>query len=159
MDRPDGCEREAFALLHSSFDEDNVAFSPDVRWIACESDESGDKQIYVQPFPSTGAKYQISVGGGTRPSWRANGQEIFFIAPDSSVMAAQVKISTGFQADVPVRLFQSGIATQAGRSRMYAVTSDGNRFLTAVPRERFATTSITVAVNWIETLKAGSHPR
>ncbi len=151
---PTNATEKPFALLQSSFDEDNLAFSPDVHWIAYDSDESGEKQVYIQPFPATGAKYQLSSGGGTRPSWRADGQEIFFISPDSYVMAAKVSTAHGYQAGVPVSLFESGIATQSGRSRMYAVTKDGHRFLTAVPRQRSDPTPLTVMVNWTEALKA-----
>jgi len=121
--------------------------------VAYDSDESGEKQIYVQPFPSNGAKYQISSAGGTRPSWRADGQELFFIASDSYVMATKVTTGSGFTAASPARLFESGIATQAGRSRMYAAGKDGMRFLTAVPRQLFDPTPLTIRANWLAGLK------
>jgi len=138
-----------FVFLQTPYDEDNATFSPDVHWIAYESDESGDKQVYVQPFPPTGAKYQISRNGGTRPRWRADGREIFFVASDGSMMAAKVNIERPYETETPVRLFDSGIATRTARARMYAVTADGNRFLLAVPRQRATPTPITVIVNWL----------
>jgi Tol biopolymer transport system component len=146
---PTDGKTKPFVFLQTPYDEDNATFSPDVHWIAYESDESGDKQVYIQPFPRTGAKYQISRNGGTRPRWRADGREIFFVAADGSMMAAKVNVESPYETETPVRLFDSRIATRNGRSRMYAVTADGNRFLLAVPRQRATPTPITVIVNWL----------
>jgi serine/threonine protein kinase len=147
---PTDGKAKPFPLMKTQYDEDNATFSPDVRWIVYESDESGEKQIYLQPFPPTGAKYQISRNGGTRPRWRADGREIFFVAADASMMAVPVNVRRPYEAGTPVRLFDSGIAMQSGRARMYAVTPDGNRFLLAIPRQRSTPTPITVIVNWLE---------
>jgi serine/threonine protein kinase len=83
---------KAVPFLQTRFDEDHGAFSPDVKWIAYSSNESGRQEIYVQPFPATGAKYRISRAGGIQPLWRGDGKELFFLAPDSTLMAAPLTL-------------------------------------------------------------------
>jgi hypothetical protein len=125
-------------------------FSPDGRWVAYQSDESGRFEIYVQPFPAASAKWQISTGGGTMPRWRADGKELFFIAPDTKLMAAAVTASgTTFEAAPPVALFQTRIVGGPGQilKHQYAVSRDG-RFLINETAEASTATPITLIFNW-----------
>ena len=121
--------------LNTPFTETLGQFSPDGRWVAYQSNESGPFEIYVQPFPAASAKWQISTQGGTMPRWRADGKELFFIAPDAKVMAAAVTPSnTTFEAAPPVALFQTRILSGVSQllKHQYAVSRDG-RFLISEP--------------------------
>lgn len=136
--------------LNAPFAETMGQFSPDGRWVAYQSNESGSSEIYVQPFPAASAKWQISTQGGTMPRWRADGKELFFIAPDAKLMAAAVSASDRtFEAAPPVALFQTRIVggpTQIIKHQ-YAVSRDG-RFLINEPAEASAATPITLILNW-----------
>ena len=134
------------AFLQTPFSEGDPAFSPDGRWIAYNSNESGPAQIYVQSFPKGGGKYLISQTGGTEPRWRGDGRELFFLAPDGTMMAAGIDAAKGFQATVPEPLFRTGI-TSTRDNHPYVVSKDGARFLIPV-LERAAATPITVTLNW-----------
>jgi tricorn protease-like protein len=129
------------------------AFSPDGRWIAYQSDESGQLEVYVQSFPPGAGKFQVSAGGGISPRWRADGRELYFRSGDS-LTAVTIETSPRFAAGVPQKLF-SGRAVPAGTVRTYDVTPDGSRFLVAIPSTNFLDTpSVTMIVNWQAGLKA-----
>ncbi len=98
-------------------------FAPDGKWIAYSSDESGRDAVYVQPFPATGRKWQISRNGGTQPEWRGDGKEIFFLALDGTIIAAAVETARGFESEIPRALFAPGVRVPAGlgiTTRVYA---------------------------------------
>jgi hypothetical protein len=112
----------------------------------------------VQPFPLTGAKWQVSTGGGRDPRWNPNGKEIFYISPDQKLMAATVRANgPNFEVDPPKTLFQSrlfgpaGIALQLGHK--YSVSPDGQRFLMIIAAQEQTPAPITVVVNWTAGLK------
>jgi serine/threonine protein kinase/Tol biopolymer transport system component len=135
--------------LQGPFDEQNGAFSPDSRWIAYVSNESGLDEVYVQPFPLSGGRWQVSTGGGIEPRWRHDGSELFYVASDHSLMAASVRaIGADFETGVPTRLFPipslSGIVVRDE----YAVSGDGKRFLVSRRPGNAAADPITVVVNW-----------
>ncbi len=146
-------ERKPLRLLGTPFSEDLGAFSPDGKWIAYVSDESGRREVYVQTFPISTAKWRISTNGGTQPRWRGDGKEIFYVAPDNRIMAVAVKASSSFEVGIPTALFQIGMEFGTGYRHQYAVTRDGERFLVI----RAATTQearpITVVLNWESELK------
>jgi eukaryotic-like serine/threonine-protein kinase len=144
-------DHKPIAFANSTFNEQDGAFSPDGRWIAYSSDESGRFQVYVQPFPTTGEKHPVSNAGGEQPRWRGDGRELFFLAPDGTMMASPVSLSPRFDADVAKPLFQTGIV-MSGR-RQYAVTGDGQRFLVNAAQPRSGTGLITVVVNWPSTIE------
>jgi Tol biopolymer transport system component len=129
-------------------------FSPDGRWVAYESDESGRYEIYVGPFPGPGGKRQISAGGGELPRWRADGKEILFAEPNGKLMAAEVSIKgegievgTITPLGVPVTL-------NPLNGYSYDVSADGQRFLVAVPVEKKSTAPpITLVQNWTALVK------
>ena len=139
-------------MLFRSFNEDAAAFSPDGRWIAYSSNESGQFQVDVQPFPPTGGKYQVSKNGGTQPMWRGDGKELFFLAPDLSLMAVDIASGPAFRAGSARRLSQTQAVAPSGLTGQmaYDVTSDGQRFLVKVPA---SFSPITVVVNWTALLQ------
>jgi Tol biopolymer transport system component len=136
-----------FAFLQTSFDEGDPAFSPDGRWVAYHSNESGQPQIYVQAFPAGGSKTRISEGGGTEPRWRGDSRELFFLAPDGTMMAARIDTVKDFKVTAPQPLFQTGL-TSTQNNHPYVVTKDGHRFLIPVTNQS-AASQMTVVLNWL----------
>ena len=86
-------ERKPFAVLQSTFDEIQGQFSPDGRWLAYASNESGRYEIYVRTFPEAGGKWQVSAAGGMQPRWRRDGRELFYVAPDTRLMAVPLRLT------------------------------------------------------------------
>jgi Tol biopolymer transport system component len=121
-------------------------FSPDGKWLAFDSNESGIYQVNVVPFPPTGAKWQVSADGGEKPQWRRDGRELFFLAPDGKMMAVDVRLGETFEAGAPRTLFQAVAPTvDLGQ---YAATGDGQRFLIMMPAESTYSDEIQVIVDW-----------
>jgi hypothetical protein len=155
-------ERKPFPVLQTRFDEIEGQFSPDGRWLTYASNESGRYEIYVQTFPETGGKWQISVAGGLQPRWRRDGQELFYLAPDNRLMAAPIRVAPGtkaLEAGAPVPLFTTKLATgvnivPAGfqARAQYAVAADG-RFLMNVSADEGVISPITIVQNWTVGLK------
>ncbi len=102
-------------------------FSPDGRWIAYDSDATGRNEVYVRPFPAREGVFPISRDGGSHARWRDDGKELFFLAPDRTMMAARIDAARSFTASVPQPLFPSQLGSPGNRP--YAVTRDGQRFL------------------------------
>jgi Tol biopolymer transport system component len=150
--RPDSAEgRQPVPFLHADFNESQGQFSPDGRWIAYVSDESGSQQVYVQSFPTLGGQRQISTEGGTQPRWRRDGKELFYLAPDRKLMAVPVKTGATFESDAPRALFQTALNVTELR-QSYAVSADGQRFLLNAPLET-ESPPMTVVLNWTGLLK------
>ena len=125
----DGSQK-AVALARTRSNERRPRFSPDSRFVAYESDETGTYEIYVQPFPPTGGKWQISVGGGSEVAWRGDGGEMYFIDGTGMLVAVPVRTSVaGFAVRSPVRLFSLGRRPTPGGSIRFDVRRDGQRFL------------------------------
>jgi len=143
-------DRKAAPFVQSKFVDFTPTFSPDGRWIAYSSDESGRREVYIQPFPATGAKWQISVDGGLLPKWRADGKEIFYVTGDNGkMMSAAVEASGGtFSAAIPQALF----VARNGRGA-YDVSADGQRFLMLHRLEEETSPAITVVLNWTAELR------
>jgi Tol biopolymer transport system component len=154
-------DRTPKPFLQDDFDKNGAKFSPDGKWVAYSSDESGQYQVYVQPFPGPGAKYQVSSSGGANPRWRRDGKELFYLTPDGKLMAVEVKAGSTFEAvaakplfDTHVRgWFGSGAGAGLSSRNNYAVSSDGQRFLRNDLMEISASSPITVVLNWIADLK------
>jgi Tol biopolymer transport system component len=153
--------RKAFALEESNFNQAVGRFSPDGRWIAYQSNESGKDEIYVRPFDAASAvgssstagtpitgKWMVSKDGGEVPLWRRDGKELFYLSPTGMAMAVDVNTSGIFQAGIPKPLFRvpSGLL-------YWDVTSDGKRFLMPVPAAPNAAAPLTVVLNWQAGLK------
>ena len=144
-------ERRRFPVLETNFNETNAQFSPDGKWIAYQSDESGRVEIYVQPFPGPGRKVRISVNGGVQARWRRDGKELFYLGSDNRLMAVPVQLDTrGENVDVgtPVPLFPTRLAGEPRNdsARHYMVSPDGQRFLLDTLTE--VSIPITVVLNW-----------
>jgi serine/threonine protein kinase len=147
-------DRKPIPLSQTPFSELNATFSPDARWFAYQSNESGQTQIYVQPFPPTGSKFQISTGGGMQPVWRPDGKELFFLTSDSMFMASAVDAAGGFKHRAPVPLFQyATLVSAVGVNKHYAVAKDGRRFLVNALQEQSRSIPLTVIVNWLATVQ------
>ncbi len=143
-------ERRPAPFLQTSFDEKDGAFSPDGRWIAYVSDESGNDEVYVQPFPATGAKWRVSRDGGRWPAWRRDGKEIYWLDASAALQAAAANAGIPFQVGAPQRLFETRIQNPNER---YAVSADGKRFLVPLPVNIEAVRPLTVIENWLASVK------
>jgi Tol biopolymer transport system component len=143
-----GNDRKPIPIATTSFAERNGQFSPDGKWVAYETDESGRFEIVVQPFPDATAKSHISTNGGTAPRWSANGQELYFIAPDNKLMAASISVvGSTVKAAPPVALFTTRLTPNPTKRQQYVVSRDG-RFLLNQPAEPSSTSPITLILNW-----------
>ena len=130
--------------------ENNPALSPSSEWLAYASDETSQREIYVQSFPIPGRKYQISVSGGSAPVWSRDGKELFYVAPDRQLMAVAIQSRNGnLEAGAPKPLFDSKLIR--GLDRTFDVSKDG-RFLIPMD-ERTSTPPLTLVVNWQAGLK------
>ncbi|PWT89802.1 MAG: hypothetical protein C5B54_08295 [Acidobacteria bacterium] len=138
--------------LQTDFNEAHAQFSPDGKWVAYGSDEIGRTEIYVRPFPNAQAgKYQVSTGGGDQPSWRRDGKELYYIAPDGRLMAVDVTTGDSFSVGVPKALFQTNVTPQPliGSDRnQYRAASDGQKFLVNTLPAEATYSGITVIFNW-----------
>jgi Tol biopolymer transport system component len=150
-------ERKPFPFVNTNFDERNGQFSPDGRWVAYQSNESGRFEIYVQPFPGPGGKWQVSTGGGVDPRWRHDGKELFYIASDGKLMSAAVQRSgQTLEASTPVALFQTRIVggnLSNTQRQQYAVAPDGKRFLVNTIADESTASPIIIVTNWTAGLK------
>jgi serine/threonine protein kinase len=145
-------DRKPKPFLESPFDKIQAQVSPDSRWVAYSTNESGAFQIVVQSFPDpNGGKWQISVDGGVEPRWKHDGRELYYLAPDGKLMSVSIKGDRGIEAGRPTTLFQTGLTVNRARpdrDRHYDITRDGQRFLFVIPAGRGNTTTATVLVNW-----------
>jgi Tol biopolymer transport system component/predicted Ser/Thr protein kinase len=144
-------ERKPVALLTSEFDKDEPRFSPDERWVAYNSLESGRWEIYVAAFPSFAGKRQVSVSGGCQPFWRGDGKELFYLTLDGKLMVAEVKGGATLQTSAPQALFQTPTRANPILGQ-YRVTADGKRFLFSEPVNE-GPEQLTVVLNWDAGLK------
>jgi eukaryotic-like serine/threonine-protein kinase len=149
-----GQGRKAQPFLRTPFTEGAPQFSPDGRWLAYVSDESGRFEIYVQPYPGPGGKWQISTEGGTEPVWNPKGRELFYRSGDK-MMAVDIATQPGFAAGKPRMLFEGQYVPTPATLHNYDVSPDGQRFLMLKPSEQAqsAPTQINVVLNWFEELK------
>jgi Tol biopolymer transport system component len=147
-----------YPLIHSEAEEQEGQFSPDGKWIAYQSNESGRFEVYIQPFAGPDAtsrgKWQISTDGGAQVRWRRDGKELFYIALDGQVTAVPIRVSTDGQSierGTPTPLFQArpsgGVVTAAPLRQQYVVSPDGQRFLVNSTVEDVVS-PITVIMNW-----------
>jgi serine/threonine protein kinase len=143
-----------FPYLQTQFDEEHGRFSPDGLWVTYTSNESGSQEVYVQPFPATGLKFQVSFGGGREPHWRKDGTELFYIGEGRTLTAVSMKLgSKSFQAEQPKRLFPLSILSTFIVGRSYEVSNDGQRFLTLIIPDGGSAPALSVDLNWQAMLK------
>jgi Tol biopolymer transport system component len=150
-----GGERKPFPVVKTPFNASEGSFSPDSRWIAYVSDESGRQDVYAQSFPAPAAKFRISTDGGVQPRWRRDGREIFYLAPDGRLMAAAVKGESTLEVASPSALFktETSLLDDSVEAIQYAVASDGRRFLFSTPVPAATAQPITVVLDWSADLK------
>jgi len=141
-------ERKGSPFIQDRFDETQGRFSPDGRWIAYVSDESGRPEVYVQTFPDHTGKWQISTMGGNDPEWRADGKELYYLSPDLKMNMVTVRTEGGFEVGNPTVLFDARVVLPETTFRHYAVTGDGQRFLLLAPVGDEKPASTAVVVNW-----------
>jgi Tol biopolymer transport system component len=146
-------DRKPVPFLQTVFNEQQARFSPDGKWIAYTSDESGSPEVYVRTFPASGGKWRVSTNGGAEPQWRRDGKELFYVASDKKLMAVDVKLGATFEADAPKTLFETRVLVLTSFRNHYAVTADGQRFLVVTTLEETGITPISVVVNWTNDLK------
>ena len=144
-----------FPFANERFDERDVRFSPDSRWVAFVSTEAGAPEVYVAPVRQPGARKRISVGGGTTPRWSADGRELFYAAADSrTIMQVTIPPGSTLAAGVPAKLFSIGPTPTAPSGlggMIYDVSRDG-RFLISIPDGEPSSSLITVVINWMAAL-------
>jgi Tol biopolymer transport system component len=146
----DGEDREPKPFLNTPFLEVRARFSPDGRWVAYESEESGRGEIYVRSFSGTGSKWQISTGGGTEPQWSRDGRALYYIAPDLKMMRVSVQAGEVFEAGIPEPIFAVTLRPITTGNR-YLLAADGNFLLLSSLREK-STPPTTIVLNWIAEL-------
>ena len=141
-----------FPFLQTNADELSSVLSPDSRWLAYSSNESGRLEVYVRAFPSGAGKIQVSSSGGSEPQWRRDGKELYYVAADRSLMAVPVRADSAFEAAAADRLFK--IDTPAFFTRRdYAVSGDGRRFLVNALVDMPQPAPFTIVENWAATLQ------
>jgi eukaryotic-like serine/threonine-protein kinase len=148
---PLDANRKPVPYLQTQFNEENAQFSPDGKWMAYDSDESGQTQVYIQAVPPNGSKWQVSNAGGLQPTWRRDGKELFYISTDDKLMAAPIKLGSTVAPGTPQFLFDVASFKQPAVGISYSVSRDGQRFLLSAPAGNQGTAgvpSITVVTNW-----------
>jgi dipeptidyl aminopeptidase/acylaminoacyl peptidase len=147
-------EPKVSPFIESPFDKAEARISPDGRWLAYTTNDSGMYQIMVQSFPDPNrGRWQITAQGGIEPKWRRDGRELYYLAFDGNLMAVPIKETRPgqpFEAGSPTTLFQTPLAvsrTQSPRDRRYDVAPDG-RFVIATPIIAGGPEPVTAVVNW-----------
>jgi len=133
-------------LIRNGFFNDEPQISPDERWLAYTSDESGDFEVYIAPFGRPGERVRVSPAGGGQPKWRADGREIFYLAASGKLMAVQVDTGADLQVGSPMALFDLGDFQPNHDS--YAADRNGQRFLVMRPVDAATATPVHLLFNW-----------
>jgi serine/threonine protein kinase/Tol biopolymer transport system component len=160
--KPMRSDANPFPVVRTNADEREGQFSPDGRWVAYVSNESGIDEVYIQLFPGPGGKKQVSMNGGVDPRWGRDGRELFYVAPDGRLMAAAVHVDADGHTpnpDPPIFLFRPRLATGANINSgaalsrpQYAVAPDGH-FLMNVTADDNVVSPISIVLNWATALK------
>ncbi len=162
---PLGGDRKSLPFVQTKHNELDGHFSPDMRWVAYQSDESGRHEIHVRRFSKDTGKpsaeawepWQVSTDGGMGPRWGREGKELYYRAPNGKVMVADVAAGPTFQTGTPKPLFQAPPdLSEPGAlysSPVWDVTSDGNRFLIPAPVAETSPAPFTVILNWTSLIK------
>ncbi len=143
-------EMKSAQFLKTSSTLKNAHYSPDGKWVAYASNETGKWEVYVTSFPAAKGKWQVSSGGGEQPRWRGDGKELFYLSSDGKVMSAPVTEGANFDAGAPVPLFQANPREPVGTSEQlfYDVSKDGQRFLINTEVREAEVEPMTVVLNW-----------
>ncbi len=141
-------DAKPYPFVQTPLYEGRGMFSPDGKWVAYVSGESQINQVYVQPFPGPGGKWQVSTDGGDEPQWSNDGETIYYMDPNRNLMAVAVRTEAGFQAGTPRRLFPANVTQSTNGRNRYAVFGDGSRFLLLSPNSAETLEPTTLIVNW-----------
>ena len=140
-------DRTPIPLVKTQFSEHGGVVSPDGKFLAYRSNESGRTEVYVQEFPEARSKFQVSTNGGSDPFWKGDGREIYYRTRDRKIVAVPVQPGASFNVGPPETLFETTFATVTARG-LFRPTPDGQRFLVVAPLGREAIPPTTVVVNW-----------
>jgi serine/threonine-protein kinase len=148
-------DTKPISLLKTEFNEAGAVVSPDGRWLAYVSQESGGAEIYVRPFTpdapaGTGAKWLVSKGGGFTARWRPDGKQLLYLTPTVQVMAVDIDTGKGFQYGTPRRMF---VAPVQAIATGWDLSPDGKRFLFVAPPGSARVIPFTLVLNWAAGLK------
>jgi Tol biopolymer transport system component len=143
-------ERLSKPLMQGKWTVRNAQFSPDGRWIAYASNETGSMEIYVSAFPSGNGKWQASNGGGQEPRWRQDGKELFYLSADGKMMSVEVTPGTVFKAGPPVVLFQTHLRQALSSQDLfsYDVSGNGQKFVTLTNVDKSDAAPLSITLNW-----------
>ena len=146
-------DRKPYPYLQTGFNSANAQLSPDGRWVAYASNESGRYEIYVQGFPTPGGKAQLSIAGGNQPRWARDGRELFYVSADRKLTAVAITTDTTVQPGAATALFETHLVdpTPYGLPQ-HDVAPDGRRFLLLAAKET-AAVPMTVVLNWTVALR------
>ena len=153
-------DRKSSPLLHAPFVESHGQISPDGKWLAYFSNETGRTEVYVQSFPAEkGGRWQVSTNGGFTPKWSKDGKELFYLSPDNQIMSSQVRLVPTFEANAAKPLFAihpfAVPRIAGGYMDTFAPAPDGQHF--AVHAPLYSSRDITVVLNWPLLLNQKSH--
>jgi hypothetical protein len=143
---------KAAPFLNSQFSEREAAISPDGRWVAYVSEESGQREVYVQGYPGPSGKWQISTHGGRDPLWGADGRQLYYLTAEGGMMSVSVVTQPAFQVGMPASLFHASPPSSDPGGRCYAVSADGRRFLILRPTRAHSLPATLVMMNWTAAL-------
>jgi hypothetical protein len=130
------------------------ALSPDERWLAYASDESGTVEVYVRPFPETSsAKWQVSTSGGSQPVWSKSGRQLYYVNGKNELVAADIRPGATFAVGEQHKLFAFSPFYRQGPVQSYDVTADDRRFIVLQEGEPAQESELVVAVHWLDALK------
>jgi Tol biopolymer transport system component len=132
----------------------NGQFSPDGKWVAYASNESGIWEVYVSPFPEANSKWQVSRGGGEEPRWKSNGKELFYLSSARKLMSVEMLPSGTFEAREPVELFQTRSRLRISSQDVftYSVADDGQKFLVNSVVDEPSVVPLSIMLNWADGL-------
>jgi Tol biopolymer transport system component len=142
--------RAPVPYIKSTFGVSHGQFSPDGKWVAYASNESGKWEVYVSPFPGPGGNWKVSTAGGSEPRWRSDGQELFYLASDGKLMAVAVNEGPPFEAGTATTLFQTKRRERISATDLfsYDVSADGKRFLVSTDVGEVAPSPLNLILNW-----------
>ena len=147
-------DRQPTSYLGTPFQETQGIPSPDGRWMAYQSDESGEARVYVQRVPPSGGQWQVSTGAGAMPRWRTDGRELYYVTSDNHLMAVAIEAAGDTPiVGIPQQLFQVPFGQASFQRNVFDVTSDGQRFLVNTLVEPVRSASIAWVLNWAAELE------
>ena len=147
-------DRQPTSFLDTPFYEATGMLSPDGRWMAYSSEESGRREVYVQPVPPSGGKWLISTDGGRDARWRSDGRELYYLSLDNELMAVDIEPAGDAPTwENPRALFQAPFRQFPQQRNSFDVTADGQRFLVNTLVEGASSTPITWILNWTAELE------